>query len=714
MNPFRSLARFVVKHPINVIAVWVIAAMAIVAVSPSLTSVTNTDQNSFLPKSSEFSKAMKLAEHSFPGSTDASTTFVFTRTDGNPLTDADSKAVSATVARIQADHIARVTSVGTDSSLVSPNHKVQLAQVVFSGHFGDKTLNTSIKPLRDSVSEALQGTHLRAGLTGGVADAADGQKAEERIDSIIMIATIVLILGLLGIIFRSPLAALLPIVSIILVYTLAQSVIAALATTFGFQVDTIVGSLLIVVLFGIGTDYILFLLFRFREQLRAGDTSKDALATAVERVGKVIASSAMAVIVAFSTLLVADLGILRALGPALAIAFALMLLAALTLIPAIISLLGTRVFWPSRTWQTQPQGSFSHRIGETVGRHPGRTLLASSGLLAALAVGVLSYKADYTDHPDGSTASAKAAKVLETGFPNSAISPTQVYLHSRTRLTRAQLTAARTTLQHTSGVAQVLPAKLAPGGTAAEIDLYLTHNSASNAAMTSVEGPVRTAAHHAVPNVTAYVGGETSALVDLRTTIDRDLRVIFPVAGILIALILLVVLRSVVAPLVLLASVALGYAATMGASVFVFQDAGHLSGITFVLPIIIYLFVLALGTDYNILMTARIREEHDAGNAPRQASALAIHHGAPTVAAAGLILAGTFASLALSGTVDGLQEGFALAVGILLTSYVMASVMVPSIAAKLGDRMWWPSKKESVQRTPELLYIEPEEVRLSA
>jgi putative drug exporter of the RND superfamily len=133
-----------------------------------------------------------------------------------------------------------------------------------------------------------------------------------------------------------------------------------------------------------------------------------------------------------------------------------------------------------------------------------------------------------------------------------------------------------------------------------------------------------------------------------------------------------------------------------------------------VLPIIIYLFVLALGTDYNILMTARIREEHDAGNAPRQASALAIHHGAPTVAAAGLILAGTFASLALSGTVDGLQEGFALAVGILLTSYVMASVMVPSIAAKLGDRMWWPSKKESVQPTPELLYIEPEEVRMSA
>ena len=529
-----------------------------------------------------------------------------------------------------------------------------------------------------------------------------------------MIATIVLILVLLGVIFRSPLAALLPIVSIMLVYTLTGSVVAALAKTFGFQVDTIVGMLLIVVLFGVGTDYILFLLFRYREQLRAGENSKDALVVAVERVGKVIASSAMAVIAAFATLLLADLGILRALGPGLAIAVALMLLAALTLIPAIISLLGTKVFAPSRAWQKQPQGTVSHRIGQTVGRHPGRTLLASGGLLAVLAVGVLSYKADYTDHPDQSTLSAKAAKVLEMGFPTSATSPTQVFLQSHTRFTPAQLSEARSKLQHTTGVAQVLPARVAPNGAAAEIDLYLKHNVASTAAMQAVQGPVRNTAHHVLPGVTGYVGGETSALVDLRATIDHDLRLIFPVAGILIALILLIVLRSVVAPLVLLAAVGLGYAATMGASVIAFQGVGGNNGITFILPIIIYLFVLALGTDYNILMTSRVREEHDEGHEPRTASALAIQHGAPTVAAAGLILAGTFASLALSGTIAGLQQGFALAVGILLTSYVMASILVPSIAAMIGAPMWWPTGRTAADRTPETVAVGLQKVREAA
>jgi RND superfamily putative drug exporter len=330
MNPLRPLARFVVNHPLYVIAFWMIAAVGIVYSAPSLASVTNSDQSSFLPKSSEFSKANNLAQHMFPGSTNATATFVFSRRDGGALTSTDQQTVSAVTADLRAARLKRVAAVATNPSLLSPNRQVQLATVVLTGKSGDKANDPAVKPLRNEAARLLRGTPLVAGLMGDAATQADSDAASQSGQMITMLVTIFLILALVGIIFRSPIAAVFPIAAIILVYTLAQSAIGALATMLHFQVGTLLGYLLIVVLFGIGTDYILFLLFRYRERLRAGDSSKRALMVAVERVGKVVASSALVVITAFMTLLLAQLGFLRSLGPGLSIGVGLMLLAALT------------------------------------------------------------------------------------------------------------------------------------------------------------------------------------------------------------------------------------------------------------------------------------------------------------------------------------------------------------------------------------------------
>ena len=176
----------------------------------------------------------------------------------------------------------------------------------------------------------------------------------------------------------------------------------------------------------------------------------------------------------------------------------------------------------------------------------------------------------------------------------------------------------------------------------------------------------------------------------------------------MIALILAVVLRSLIAPLYLLVAVALGFAATLGASVGVFQGiAGH-SGLIFMLPTIVYLFVVAMGTDYNILVTTRLREEAREGNDPRQASALAVEHAAPTVMAAGVILAGTFASLMLGGIGMLLQLGFTVAVGIVIVSFVMAALLIPSVSALLGHAIWWPGHSDtSVEAEPPALQPKP-------
>jgi RND superfamily putative drug exporter len=249
----------------------------------------------------------------------------------------------------------------------------------------------------------------------------------------------------------------------------------------------------------------------------------------------------------------------------------------------------------------------------------------------------------------------------------------------------------------------VFPAQLTPDGTVAQITLYLSASPYANAALDAVGGPIRTAAHTALPGTTVLVGGPTSAYVDLRAAINRDLGVIFPVAAVLIAIILLVLLRGLLAPMVLLAAVGLNFAATLGATVVVFQGIGGTIGLDPSTPVLLYLFVVAIGTDYNILMTVRLRDETRAGRSGPRAAAHAVEQTAPTVLAAGAILAGTFASLMLGGISSLQQLGFAVAAGIVLAAGVMATVLVPAMSALVGRAFWWPMRspeRDTFTRAP--------------
>jgi RND superfamily putative drug exporter len=221
--------------------------------------------------------------------------------------------------------------------------------------------------------------------------------------------------------------------------------------------------------------------------------------------------------------------------------------------------------------------------------------------------------------------------------------------------------------------------------------VILSDNPASDTAMANVEGPIRDTAHAAAPDGTeAFVGGTTSVYVDLRDAMNRDYRVVFSIAALMIMAILALLLRSLVAPVYLMLSVGLGFAATLGAAVLVVQQIGGNDGLVFMLPMYVYLFVVALGTDYNILMVARLREESRMGLTARPAAAKAIEHAGPTVAAAGVILAGTFASLLLGGNTLLISMGFAISFGIAVAAFVMATFLTPSLTALLGHAAWWP------------------------
>ena len=253
-------------------------------------------------------------------------------------------------------------------------------------------------------------------------------------------------------------------------------------------------------------------------------------------------------------------------------------------------------------------------------------------------------------------------------------------------------------------MAQVGQPTLSADGTAALTTVILKDDPYSNVALDNVKGPVRDAAHGSAPGDQVLVGGQTSTLVDIRQQLRADTKLVFPVAAVIILVILAVLLQALVAPVNLLVGVALAFGATLGACVIVFLDLLNFSGIDFTLPMTLYLFVVAIGTDYNILIAARLREEFMHGYSPKDATRIAIAHDAPTVAAAGTILALTFASLMLAG-LDNLTElGFGVFIGILIAGFVMAPVMIPALSTIEGHVFWWPRHA----RPPRATVLEPD------
>lgn len=711
---FSALGRLVAGRPWYVIGAWVILAIVVVALAPALQ--TTSDESEFLPDHYESIKATELQSEKFPGATTPAAILVFEREDGAPLTEEDQGDVNRIAeelgpqlgAETFVQHVVTVDPQGQPN--LSEDGLVQIAIIgLAEGATGfTPAAFTDAERLRDDLKPLVEATDLKVQSTGSVPQGLDSQESSEQTLAIVGSATIVLILLLLALIFRSVIICLMPIAVVALAGTIATGLIAWANEAFDLKADSSIEVILFVVLYGIGTDYILFFLFRYRERLRQGADTKAAVVHAMERAGEAIASAGGAVIVAFLALLLSTLSIFRAIGPALAIAVAVTLLAALTLVPAVITLIGRGLFWPSRKWRREPEGARFNRIGDALGARPGRFAVVAGMALGVLAIFAVSFNPsfDFTASLPDDVESTEALETFQDHFAAGASEPIPVILSADGgRLKPSALEAFRSELEAAEGVAQAFPGQLSQDGTAAQFSLILDDDPASDGALDDVKGPIRDAAHRAAPDGTeAYVGGTPSIFADLQEAMARDYSVVFPVAGGMILLILALLLRSLVAPWYLMAAVGLGFAATLGVTVIVFQQILGEPGLIFLLPIYIYLFVTALGTDYNILMIARLREEAREGKDPHAAAAEAVKHAGPTIAAAGVILAGTFASLMLSGNTLIVSMGFALSVGILIAAFIMSLFFTPALTALIGHAAWWPGhgdQKREEQSDPQ-------------
>src|SRR6478735_9403279 len=435
---FAALGRLTSRRPWFVIAAWVVIAIAVVSLAPALE--TTQEESEFLPDHYESVQATQIQDEFFPGATTPAALIVFEREDGEPLTEDD----QATVNQIAEDlgpklgedtFVQEVVTVGPGGEPnVSEDGQIQVGVVGLAedstGY--DPQAMDDAKAMRADLADLTEGSGLTATTTGSVPQGLDSQESSEKTLAIVGIATIVLIVVLLALIFRSVIICLLPIVVVTIVSFIATGLIGWANEAFDLKADSSIQTILVVVLYGIGTDYILFFLFRYRERLREGEGTKDSVVHALERAGEAIASAGGAVIVAFLALLLSSLGIFKAIGPALAIAVAVTLLAALTLVPAVVTVLGRALFWPSKKWRDEPKAARFSKIGEGLGRRPGAFAAVSGLFMAVLAIFAFSFNPsfDFNSSLPQNVESTEALQTFQEHFAAGAAEPIPVMLVS--------------------------------------------------------------------------------------------------------------------------------------------------------------------------------------------------------------------------------------------------------------------------------------------
>jgi RND superfamily putative drug exporter len=744
---YSAIGRFCVRFRWPVLAVWVIATILAGSYFPSLSSVIKSDNTDFLPHNAPSSVADRLASP-LQNSKLTPVPVVVSATTGT-LGTADIPYVQKLVAAVKGvNEVVQVRDRG-----VSPDRAAYQLQVLANLDRGESgPAKKLINGLTSAIAALPRPPNVQTHVAGQVADQIDQSKKSGDTGKRVQSISVLFILILLMLIFRSPLAPIVTLAPAFLVVQLAGGIVAEL-TKAGLSVSSLAQVMMIILLLGAGTDYGLFLIFRVREEIRAGLTPHDAIVRSVERVGESITFSAGTVIAALLSLLAATFGIYSSLGAPLAIAIAIMLLAGLTLLPALLAVLGRAVFWPTNLEQRERATPMWGRVAGRVVARPAVTLVIGLVVFGGLAAMVSAYTAagfgNALTAPAGSDA-AKGDAALAAHFPRAASNPTNlvfrfarpVWQHPSaldkaqrqlaaapvfnevtgpTRPNGATLGGARFARLHAQlGDPRSLPATPPPGTmvSGADYELYRTESNYISrdgrtvqylASLTAGEAST-TSALHAVPEirrtVTAVatqvgasqsgVAGEAPGIYDVSATSNHDLRTVIPIAILVIGVLLALVMRSLVAPLYLIVSVALSYLAALGLCVLLFQTIGGSGGLTFLLPFLMFLFLLALGEDYNILVMTRIREE--AHHLPlRDAVRRAIGATGSTVTSAGLVLAGTFAVFAIvggrgSGGSQFRDLGAGLSIGILMDTFLVRTLLVPSTVALLGRWNWWPSR----------------------
>jgi RND superfamily putative drug exporter len=681
-------------------AVWLLLIAVGAPLGSKLNDVTKDETSSFLPSSAESTEVNHLLKDRFASGQTVNGIVVYRQAAG--LTAADKRKIMSDAKRAQAG----LPLIGkpvvpfqgpASKGLVSPDGRVAYTVLTFRDNY-DK-LGDWGKKLREITGTGKLAGGLEVHVTGDAGFSADFKEVFGSLDTLLLLATVLLVLVLLGAIYRSPLIAIVPLIVVFAAYSVAQGLVYLYAKS-GATVSSNSTQILVVLMFGLGTDYCMLLLSRYREELRRHEDKHEAMALAMRRSGPAIFASGLTVALSMMVLAIADTRSISSLGPVAAIGVLCVLAAGLTLLPALLTIGGRRAFWPRRkTVECDPLAEIHdhrgiwRRIGDRVMQRPGLALATTVIVFGGGSLGLLAYKEDYsvTNIFKKSTDSVTGFKQLQRSFPGGTSSPTTVLVERADGPVRpSDIEAVRRRIAGVPQLASVGPViERSRDRHIVRFDIVFRADPFTDKALDSVP-KIRQRLKDVALGVQVLLGGGTATQYDFDKATARDTKRIVPLALVVIAVILGLLLQSIAAPVVIIVTVLASFLGTLGLSLLFFRYVVGDAGVDASLPIFAFIFLVALGVDYTIFLMSRVREEARK-HGTREGVLRALAATGPVITSAGLVLAGTFSVLMTLPVTFAFNIGFMVAVGILLDTFIVRTIMLPAAVGLIGDSIWWPS-----------------------
>ncbi|MBX9362586.1 MMPL family transporter [Streptomyces sp. WAC04114] len=673
-----------------VLVFWVVVLVVAAPLAMKLTDAQDNDAASWLPGSAESTQVLQISEDFRPEQIPA--VVIYARESG--LTAQDRAVIAEDVRQLKqlSDHgiIGEQTRGPVFDRQVDPR-AAQVFVPILMDEEGWERISPAVDSIRDDVGTGSDGMTVH--ITGPGGTSADFAEAFEGIDSTLLFAAMAVVIVMLLITYRSLTLLVVPLVAVVCALFTAQALIYLLAEHGGLTVNGQSAGILTVLVFGAGTDYALLLVARYREELRRHEDRHEAMALALHRAGPAVIASGATVVLSMLVLLAAEMNSTSGLGPVAAIGVAVALVAMMTLFPALLVIFGRWIFWPVVPHYGSPdpteRGVWA-RTGRRIARRPRMIWAVTALALAVCSLGLIQLRAEgignadaFTGKPDSITGQEVSARY----FPAGSGDPLVIVSN------QAQAVQVGRAVAGTPGV---VPQSLGlPPGTRPAFEgkvlfeATMTAPADSEAAKQTVER-VRDAVH-AVRNADARVGGGTAALLDMDKATTHDNMLIIPLVLVVVLLILCGLLRALIAPLLLIGTVILSFTAALGISALAFRYVFDYAGESTDFPLFVFVFLVALGIDYNIFLTTRIREEAARqGTRPGVVTGLAAT--GAVITSAGLVLAGTFAALGTLPMVGFAEIGFTVALGVLIDTFIVRSVLVTALFLDVGPKVWWPHR----------------------
>ncbi|MFI0485227.1 MMPL family transporter [Actinomadura sp. 9N215] len=653
-----------------VLLAWVAITVLAVPAASSLPDVVEGKATAELPRGAQSTKVEELVPR-FPGGELSPGIVVYSRSSGiTPADRAKAETDRRALAPLAAGPVAPPRASGDGRALIL---NVPLPD--------DDALTEKAEKLRDQ-SRANTPDGLDVRLTGPAGSALDVGDAFENIDKPILIITILVVTAVLLLTYRSPILWLLPIVSAAIALQAANAVVYLLGEHAGLYVADGMSTILNALVFGISTDYALLLLARYREELRRSPDRHRAMAVALRRAAAPIVASAATVSLGLLCLLAADMGFNYALGPIGAIGVLAGLVVVMSLLPALLVIFGRWIFWPRipRHGDAPPARGVWDRVGHRIAAHPRLVWIGGLAVLGALASAALGINTglDRANFLTDTPSSTVGERILAEHYPGGEGRPLQVITD---KADAPEVTAA---LRDAPGVAAVQSPQPSKDGRLTKLEVVLDDPPDSAAAERTVRDLRRT-----VPAAT--IGASTAAEIDLAEAQAHDRRVVIPLVLAVVFLILIALLRALVAPILVIGTVVASYFAALGASWLLFRYAFDFPALDTQVALMGFLFMVALGVDYNLFLVARVREE--VGRSDHRTGVLrGLGVTGGVISSAGLVLAATFGVLGVMPVTMMVQIGLLVSLGVLLDTFFVRSVIVPALALDTGRHFWWPGR----------------------